>query len=148
MSVPTRPGLREENQPAAKGHPYCTSSVTRWIHGISTKKASKHWNEKREETVERWISLLVRYIRFGMERVKALPSLAHEGISSKPDYSSKASFGLCLFHLLKYPLFSFFSEMEASAVVSLAIQTSVAGVKGRHGQKEQFAVHAGALLFV
>lgn len=38
-----------------------------------------------------------------------------------------------------------FSDIGATAVVSLAIQTSIVGVKRKQGQKEQFAVHAGAL---
>lgn len=96
-----------------------------WIHAFSTKIASNHLNEKREGRAERWIRLLVRCIRFGMEGLKALQSLGQEGMSSKVD----ASFGLCLLHPFKYPVFSFFSEMEAPTVVCLAVQTSVAGVK-------------------
>lgn len=38
--------------------------------------------------------------------------------------------------------------MGSPVVVSLAIQTSVVGVKGKPGHKEQFAVHARAVLFV
>lgn len=37
---------------------------------------------------------------------------------------------------LKYSVYSFFSEMGTPVVVSLAIQTSVVGVKWKEGHKE------------